>query len=101
MWTLRATALGELRLLPGQYWTLTLSELGELLRGEAQRERRCWEMAAWQTALLINVSGKSVKRAVHPDDLLGLTHERRQALDERWRADQEAERLRQLKAGEN
>ena len=44
------------------------------------------------TAHLINISGKSVKRDVHADDLLGLTAERRRRLDAEWRADQEAER---------
>ena len=50
------------------------------------------------TAHLLNVSGKSLRRDVTADDLLGLTHERRRRLDAQWRADQEAERRKRGEA---
>lgn len=93
MWQLRATALGALQLQPEQYWRLTYAELVEMLQGARDRERNRWERLAWQTAHLLNVAGKSLKRDVQPLDLLGRGKERRSDLDRRYREDQEAERL--------
>jgi hypothetical protein len=35
------------------------------------RERTDWERVAWQTAHLMNVSGKVMKKPVKPGDLIG------------------------------
>lgn len=36
-----------------------------------EREERRWHRTAWQTAYLMNVTGKSLKKNVTPDQLLG------------------------------
>ena len=74
-----------------QYWTSSLAELSEMLQGRHDSEQRLWRRTAWMTAHLLNASGKSLKRDVTADDLLGLTHEKRKRLDAQVRADQEAE----------
>jgi hypothetical protein len=42
-----------------------------LLRGYRAREEARYRRIAWQTAHLLNVSGKIVRNRVTPDDLLG------------------------------
>lgn len=42
-----------------------------MLAGATWREERQWTRLAWQTAHLINVSGKMTKRTVTADELLG------------------------------
>jgi len=42
-----------------------------MLDGSQWRKSQQWDMAAWVTANLINVSGKTVKKATTPDKLLG------------------------------
>lgn len=56
-----------------------------------EREDRDWQRAAFVAAHIINVSGKTVKTPVHPEDLLGRKHERRKRLDERVRAERPEE----------
>ena len=94
MWQLRAVALGELQLLPEQYWRTTLAELTEMLRGATEREPRRWRRTAWLASHLINISGKSVPTpGVTPDQLLygqRMSADSRKALDERVRAEREA-----------
>lgn len=41
-----------------------------MLAGFQWRERREWERTAWAVSMLMNVSGKVVKRQVRPRDLL-------------------------------
>lgn len=58
-------------LLPEQFWTLTPFECGTLTAGGVKREQREWERWAWQTAWLLNVSGKSMQNEITADELLG------------------------------
>lgn len=55
---------------------MTLLEFCEVLdarmEDEQRRERGSWYLTAWQTAHLLNMSGKQLKRSVTADTLLGL-----------------------------
>ena len=42
-----------------------------MLAGVAERDDKARELAAWTTAQLMNISGKSVKKPVTVDELLG------------------------------
>ena len=44
-----------------------------MLSGVSEREEKARELVAWQTAHFINISGKSVKKNVTVDGLLGRT----------------------------
>lgn len=71
MFGLRRIALRLLPVSPDQYWRLTPVELSEMIEGAVQRDEREWERAAWITAYLLNISGKSMKRDITADELLG------------------------------
>lgn len=68
---MRQVALKYLSLTPDEYWRLTPVELGEMMSGAQWRRFQHWEVAAWATAHLINVSGKVSKKQIKPDQLLG------------------------------
>lgn len=42
-----------------------------MLDGVTWRRRQDWDLAAWVTAHMINISGKTSKKKITPDDLLG------------------------------
>ena len=46
-----------------------------MLAGASWREEREWKRAAWQTAHTVNVSGKTLRRTVTADELLGKRRE--------------------------
>jgi len=56
---------------PDQYWKLTPAELGEMLEGYSWRQERVWDVAAWVTSHMINISGKTTRKKITPDKLLG------------------------------
>jgi len=99
VWEFRAVALSELELTAAEYWSSTLAELGERLHGVKARQERDIRRTAWVIMHMLNVSGKSLKRDVTMDDLLGSKRIRRAELDARWRADQEAERRKRDAGG--
>lgn len=71
-----------------QYWRSSLVEVKAMLKGADNRERGEWQRTAWMTSMLMNVSGKSLDRAVTPDELLTgqqMSPEHRRDLDERVR----------------
>lgn len=71
VWGFRAIAIRILGVTPDQYWKLTPSELGEMFAGYHWQRDRKWDMAGWITAHVLNVSGKTVKKRVTADKLLG------------------------------
>lgn len=81
---------------PEDYWRATPSELADALRGAAHRDERDWERAAWLAAHLINVSGKSVKKNVTPQQLLGRAKRARKNPTRDWA--EMVRRSRSLKA---
>lgn len=56
---------------PTEFWDLTPFECSAMIEGAAGRESRAWERTACLASLLINVSGKTVKKPVTPEQLLG------------------------------
>lgn len=73
---------------------MTLVELAELAEGFAWREERIWELSAWVTSHLMNVSGKTVRSTVTPRKLLrkvadvsGLPDAEKDAMWERMKGD--------------
>lgn len=54
---------------------MTPAELGEMLAGASWRyDRERW-LVAWQTSHFMNVSGKTLKRTMTPNELLGKPRE--------------------------
>lgn len=53
------------------FWGATPAELGEMLAGASWREEQRWRRVAWETAHLVNVSGKTLRRTITADELLG------------------------------
>ena len=70
MWELRGFALKLLPIKPDDYWRLTIAEFSEMLTGVAHRQEADWERTAWLATMVINISQKSVKKAVTVDQLL-------------------------------
>lgn len=66
-----AEANKVLALMPEAYWRLTPVELGDMMSGAVEREERHRQRTAWAVAHLLNISGKSLKRDVTADQLLG------------------------------
>ena len=62
-------------LLPRDFWPLTPFEALALIEGGASREEREWERVAFLAANLMNIEGKSLKRPVTADQLLGRKRE--------------------------
>ncbi|MBC9785858.1 phage tail assembly chaperone [Heliobacterium chlorum] len=71
---LKKVAFGSLRLLPEQFWSLTLGELLDLIEyrieHEQQRQAAEYHRTAWLACHIMNTSG-NLKRLVTPDKLLG------------------------------
>lgn len=68
---MRRVALKHLAITPATYWRLTPAELAEMMEGAHWRRTQEWELAAWVTANLMNISGKVTKKRITPDKLLG------------------------------
>lgn len=58
-------------LLPDQFWALTPFEAACLVNGGNHRHNDEWERAAFLAAQIINISGKSLREPITPDQLLG------------------------------
>lgn len=50
---------------------MTPVEVSEMIDGALWRRSQRWDLAAWVTANLMNVSGKVVKKTIKPNQLLG------------------------------
>ena len=68
---MRRFALRYLTITPDQYWLLTPVELSEMIEGAQWRRYQDWEIAAWVSSHIINMSGKVSKKVVKANDLLG------------------------------
>ncbi|MBC9786301.1 phage tail assembly chaperone [Heliobacterium chlorum] len=71
---MKKVAFGSLRLLPEQFWALTLGEFLDLIeyrmQHEQQRQEAEYYRSAWLACHIMNASG-NIKRPVTPDKLLG------------------------------
>ena len=66
------SALGELRLLPDQFWRLTPYEFDAMRRGHDRRTVHAWQHTRWIGALLVNINRGENDPAVSPEELLPL-----------------------------
>lgn len=64
-------AYSLLRLMPWQLGDLAPAELAAMLKGAREAEERQMTLVAWQTAHLLNMSGKSARQRVTVAKLLG------------------------------
>lgn len=64
--------IGELGLMPRDFWELTFAELYLLMRSNRLRIERNWEIARWEATILINLNVKRSKQ-VTPEKLVPLS----------------------------
>ncbi len=74
-------ALGELRLLPADFWNLTWSEYLRRARGYHREQVNEWRRTRWQTTQLINIQLPKGDK-IDPEDLLMLPGDAPPALPE-------------------
>jgi hypothetical protein len=71
--------VGRLGLAPSEAKTLTLDQLNAVMRYGIEAEKEKWKRTRWLAAVLVNVSGKSVKRVVQETDLLRFEDEKKES----------------------
>ena len=68
--------MGRLGLAPSEAKTLTLDQLNAVMQHGLEAEKDKWRRTRWLAAVLVNVSGKSVKKVVSETDLLKFEDEK-------------------------
>jgi hypothetical protein len=68
-----------LGLAPSEAKTLTLAQLEAVFRHGLEREKEAWRRERWLAAVLVNISGKSVKKVVQETDLLRFDEEKKES----------------------
>lgn len=81
---LEPLGVGTLGLTPNVFWSLTPREIRLKAEAHWEAERTKWKQIAWQTAHLLNVSGKSLKQDVTAEDLLGIPEPEKKADPAEW-----------------
>lgn len=71
--------MGRLGLAPSEAKTLTLAQLEAVFRYGLEREKDEWRRQRWLAAVLVNISGKSVKKVVTETDLLKFDEEKKES----------------------
>jgi hypothetical protein len=71
--------VGRLGIAPGEAKTLTLEQLEAVFRHALEREKDEWRRQRWLAAVLVNISGKSVKKAILETDLLAFEDEKKES----------------------
>jgi hypothetical protein len=71
--------VGRLGLAPNEAKTLTLEQLEAVFRHALEREKDEWRRQRWLAAVLVNISGKSVKKAILETDLLAFEDEKKES----------------------
>lgn len=66
-------------LAPSEAKTLTLAQLEAVFRHGLEREKDEWRRQRWLAAVLVNISGKSVKKVVTETDLLKFDEEKKES----------------------
>ena len=64
---------------PSEAKTLTLAQLEAVFRHGLEREKDEWRRQRWLAAVLVNISGKSVKKVVTETDLLKFDEEKKES----------------------
>ncbi len=71
--------MGRLGIAPSEAKTLTLEQLEAVFRHALEREKDEWRRQRWLAAVLVNISGKSVKKAISETDLLAFEDEKKES----------------------
>jgi len=64
---------------PSEAKSLTLAQLEAVFRHGLEREKDEWRRQRWLAAVLVNISGKSVKKVVTETDLLKFDEEKKES----------------------
>jgi hypothetical protein len=71
--------VGRIGLAPSEAKTLTLEQLEAVFRHGLEREKDEWRRQRWLATVLVNMSGKSVKKAISETDLLAFDDEKKES----------------------
>jgi hypothetical protein len=71
--------VGRLGIAPSEAKTLTLLQLEAVFRHALEREKDEWRRQRWLATVLVNISGKSVKKAISETDLLAFEDEKKES----------------------
>jgi hypothetical protein len=82
--------VGRLGLAPSEAKTLTKNQLEAVMRHALEKEKDSWKRQRWLAAVLVNISGKTVKKVVTETDLLKFEDEKKESsltgiIKELWR----------------
>lgn len=69
---LQQVGLGDLGLLPDQFWQLTYRELAYMAAGHSRRTLETWRRTRWLGTLIVNINRGPDTPAYSPEDLLEL-----------------------------
>ena len=71
--------MGRLGIAPSEAKTLTLEQLEAVFRHALERDKDEWRRQRWLATVLVNISGKSVKKAISETDLLAFDDEKKES----------------------
>ena len=71
--------MGRLGIAPSEAKTLTLEQLEAVFRHGLERDKDEWRRQRWLAAVLVNISGKSVKKVILETDLLAFEDEKKES----------------------
>jgi hypothetical protein len=71
--------VGRLGIAPSEAKTLTLEQLEAVFRHGLERDKDEWRRQRWLAAVLVNISGKSVKNVISETDLLAFEDEKKES----------------------
>jgi hypothetical protein len=71
--------VGRLGIAPSEAKTLTLEQLEAVFRHALERDKDEWRRQRWLATVLVNISGKSVKKAISETDLLAFDDEKKES----------------------
>jgi hypothetical protein len=71
--------VGRLGIAPSEAKTLTLLQLEAVFRHALERDKDEWRRQRWLATVLVNISGKSVKKAISETDLLAFDDEKKES----------------------
>lgn len=71
--------MGRLGIAPSEAKTLTLEQLEAVFRHGLERDKDEWRRQRWLAAVLVNISGKSVKNVISETDLLAFEDEKKES----------------------
>ena len=69
--------MGRLGLAPSEAKSLTHAQLNAVLHHAVEAEKDDWKRTRWLAAVLVNISGKSIKKVVKETDLLKFEDEQK------------------------